>query len=213
MTARSHDGPENSRSRSRRRLWGGVVAGIFGAVTAGQLIAPAPALARDYLGELMLLCFDAGSAGCEHHPAGLPGPANSRCPAAIRLNGDDTSADDLIKSVSYLDRHCKDTHTTVVGHSIGAVRAEKAAKHFGRGYQGNAKFVINGGPVGPAELRSMPRGTVINCNYADIVCDRQHGDVLQYSIHMPEHYPSSYDHHRAGFNLIRANGVIERPYG
>ena len=213
MTARSHAGPPNDRSRPRRRLWAGLVGGVVGAVTVGQLIAPAPAFARDYGGEAILLCHDAGIAACVYHPPGLPGPANPHCPRAVRLNGDETSAEDLIGSVAYLDRHCKDTRTTVVGHSIGAVRAETAARHFGRGYKGNAKFVINGGPGTVADLRAMPRGTVMNCNYGDIVCDKQHGSVMDYAIHMPEHYPSRYDNHRPGFNLVRANGVVERPFG
>lgn len=213
MTPRSNAGSPHPRSQSRRRIWSGAVAGIVGAVAVGQLIAPAPASARDYMGELILLCQDAGIAACVYHPPGLPGPANPHCPAYVRLNGDETSADDLIKAVNFLDRNCDGTRTTVVGHSIGEVRAQKAARHFGRGYKGNAKFVLNAGPSGPEILGAVPASTVMNCNYADIVCDKQHGDVLQYAIHMPGQYPSSYDNHRAGFNLVRANGVVERPYG
>lgn len=213
MTARSDAGSPPSHSRPRRRFWGGVVAGVVGAVAVGQLIAPAPAFARDYVGELILLCQDAGIAACVYHPPGLPGPANPHCPSFVRLKGDETSADDLIKAVKFLDRNCKDTRTTVVGHSIGEVRAQTAARHFGRGYKGNAKFVLNAGPSGPGVLAAMPASTVMNCNYGDIVCDKQHGDVFQYAVHMPEHYPSRYDNHRPGFNLVRANGVVERPYG
>ena len=200
----------SARSKAGR-MW--AVVGIAGAMTVAQLVAPATAFARDYVGEAILLCHDAGVGFCQYHPAGLPTPEHPYCPAVAHLDGNGTSAEDLIKSVTFLDRNCANTRTTVVGHSIGAVRAESAARHFGPGYHGHARFVLNAGTSGPEVLRSLPPGTVMNCNYGDTVCDRQHGSIMTYSIHMPQYYPSWYENNRPGFNLIRANGVVERPYG
>ena len=67
-------------------------------------------------------------------------------------------------------------------------------------------------PPGNGQRGSFPANTIMNCVYADPVCDKAHGSPLTYLNHMPDNYPLSFDNNAPGFNLIMPDGTIQRPY-
>ncbi|MCE5291179.1 MAG: hypothetical protein LLG14_18355 [Nocardiaceae bacterium] len=138
-------------------------------------------------------------------------PATADCPDVVRLDANQMTADEIIPKVEQLDANCANTKTTVVGHSFGAGRVADVAEHFGSSYTGKTKFVMNA-PPGNGQRGSFPANTIMNCVYADPVCDKAHGSPLTYLNHMPDNYPLSFDNNAPGFNLIMPDGTIQRPY-
>ncbi|WP_156024775.1 hypothetical protein [Smaragdicoccus niigatensis] len=138
-------------------------------------------------------------------------PNSADCPDVVRLDANTMTADEIIPKVEQLDANCPNTKTTVVGHSFGAARVSDVAEHFGSGYTGKTKFVMNA-PPGNGQRGAFPANTIMNCVYADPVCDKAHGSPLTYLNHMPENYPLSFDNNAPGFNLIMPDGTIQRPY-